>query len=196
MLCGMPITSRIRTLAVRQSARGQGLVEFAIVLPVLAVLLFGIIQFGMIFGAQVGLTNAVREAARYASTSPVSTTSGTTGLADATYCYLTGAARARAPTCTQPGIVKQYVLGYNESKLDPAHTSVTYCSYTDPGGSTSSIRVIVKITYNHPLFIPLISSIVDGVDGTPMDGALTGSASEQFRVENAPLNSTDITACP
>jgi Flp pilus assembly protein TadG len=44
--------------------RGQALVEFAfVILPVLLILV-GIIQFGLLFGANVTLTNAAREGAR------------------------------------------------------------------------------------------------------------------------------------
>ena len=38
--------------------------ELAIILPILALLILSIVQFSWIFAAQIGLTNAVREAAR------------------------------------------------------------------------------------------------------------------------------------
>jgi Flp pilus assembly protein TadG len=44
--------------------RGQALVEFAFVLPAVLLILIGIIQFGLLFGANVTLTNAAREGAR------------------------------------------------------------------------------------------------------------------------------------
>jgi hypothetical protein len=44
--------------------RGQALVEFAAVLMPVLLLIVGIIQFGLLFGANVTLTNAGREAAR------------------------------------------------------------------------------------------------------------------------------------
>lgn len=44
--------------------QGQTMVEFTIVLPILVVLLFGIIQFGIIFNNWVTLTDAARAAAR------------------------------------------------------------------------------------------------------------------------------------
>jgi hypothetical protein len=50
------------------SRRGQSLAEFAITLPILLLLLFGIIEFGRIFQAWVTLQNAARAAARYATT--------------------------------------------------------------------------------------------------------------------------------
>ena len=44
--------------------RGQAMTEFAIVLPILVVLLFGIVQFGILFNNYVTLTDAVRAGAR------------------------------------------------------------------------------------------------------------------------------------
>jgi Flp pilus assembly protein TadG len=44
--------------------RGSVAVEFALVLPILATLLIGVIEFGNAYGAQLTITNAAREAAR------------------------------------------------------------------------------------------------------------------------------------
>jgi Flp pilus assembly protein TadG len=49
--------------------RGQTATEFALVLPVLALLLFGVIQFGILFNNYVTLTDAVRAGARKAAVS-------------------------------------------------------------------------------------------------------------------------------
>jgi len=46
---------------------GASAVEFALVLPVLALLLFGIIQFGLVFLQTQGLEGAAREGGRVAS---------------------------------------------------------------------------------------------------------------------------------
>jgi Flp pilus assembly protein TadG len=51
------------------SERGQTMTEFAIVLPILVVLLFGIIQFGIAFNNYVTLTDAARAGARKAAVS-------------------------------------------------------------------------------------------------------------------------------
>jgi Flp pilus assembly protein TadG len=48
---------------------GQSMVEFAIVLPLLALLLFGIIQFGIVFRNYLAVTDAVRVGARKAAVS-------------------------------------------------------------------------------------------------------------------------------
>lgn len=50
----------------RKCEDGQGLVEFALILPLLMLLLMGLIQFGFIFNGQITLTSAAREGARLA----------------------------------------------------------------------------------------------------------------------------------
>lgn len=49
--------------------RGQAMVEFAIVVPILLLLVFGIIQFGILFNHYQTLTDAVRVGARQAAVS-------------------------------------------------------------------------------------------------------------------------------
>jgi Flp pilus assembly protein TadG len=53
----------IRKIWERQG--GQSLVEFALVLPVFLILLFGIVEFGLLLYNQHVITNASREGARY-----------------------------------------------------------------------------------------------------------------------------------
>lgn len=47
--------------------RGQSLVEFALVLPILVFLLFAIMEGGLIFAGYLELENAARDGARYAA---------------------------------------------------------------------------------------------------------------------------------
>jgi len=49
-----------------RSDRGQTMVEFAFVVPILCLLLFGIIQFGIVYHNYVTLTDATRVGARKA----------------------------------------------------------------------------------------------------------------------------------
>lgn len=51
-----------------KSEDGQLVVEFALVAPILLLILCGIIDFGWIFSAQLATNNCAREGARYAST--------------------------------------------------------------------------------------------------------------------------------
>lgn len=46
---------------------GASALEFAIILPVLLLILLGIIEFGLMYQAQLAVTHAAREGARFAS---------------------------------------------------------------------------------------------------------------------------------
>ena len=50
--------------------RGQNILEFALVLPFLAIVVFGVLDLGRVFFATIGLTNAAREGARYLTMYP------------------------------------------------------------------------------------------------------------------------------
>lgn len=56
-------------MRLRGEERGAALVEFAIVLPLLVLLLFGVVEFGRAYNARIELTSAVREGARAAALS-------------------------------------------------------------------------------------------------------------------------------
>jgi Flp pilus assembly protein TadG len=47
-----------------RNQKGQSMTEFALVLPILALLLFGVIQFGIVFNNYIQVTDAVRAGAR------------------------------------------------------------------------------------------------------------------------------------
>jgi Flp pilus assembly protein TadG len=81
----------------RNKEKGQALVEFAIILPVLLLILFGILQFGVTFNNYISVTAAAREGARKAS---VSRTLG----ASAATTAATNAAKAAAPSLKQSSI--------------------------------------------------------------------------------------------
>jgi Flp pilus assembly protein TadG len=147
-----------------RSEAGQALVEFALVAPLFFLLIFGVIQFGILFGGQIGLGNAAREVARYASTVPANASSATV------------AAQATAA-------MQRSIPGYNGTGV----TSVSYCYYPNPTTPvTYSQKVTVSITYAHTLFIPLVGVVVDRIDGTS-DNRFTTGAREEMRVETLPL---------
>ena len=50
--------------------QGQGILEFALILPILFLIVFGVLDLGRIFFETIGLTNAAREGARYLTLHP------------------------------------------------------------------------------------------------------------------------------
>lgn len=57
-------------LRLAKEERGAAAIEFGIIAPVLLLMLFGLLQLGVMFNAQAGLKNAVAEGARYATIYP------------------------------------------------------------------------------------------------------------------------------
>jgi len=106
----------------RSHLRGQSLVEFAIVLPVLLCIVGVVIDASRVYQAWVNLESATRDAAQYLATSDTDPTSAnytTQGLnSDGKAAYMlntaTGVTFARSPSqgsltdCTQPQVTTTY----------------------------------------------------------------------------------------
>jgi Flp pilus assembly protein TadG len=146
---------------------GQGLVEFALVAPILILLIMAIFQFAFVLQAQMGLTNAVREAARRAAAAP---TSDSGSLGTWTAAQLTGGS----------GLLAQNVQGFASARV-VGSPATTFCQYTI--NSVTSDRVTVSVRYRYPVFFPLLSFATDAMDGSS-DGDWTLAANAQMRLEN------------
>ncbi len=88
-----------------ENEKGQAMVEFALILPILLLILCGIIDFGWIFGNQLMANNACREAARYTAVHYYD--SG----ADDDQAAAAGIVAARAPTLTSDVIISVSASG-------------------------------------------------------------------------------------
>lgn len=168
--------------------RGQALVEFGLVAIPMLLFMVAAVQFGMIFATQIGLTNAARETARIAAAVPTTNGSGATTNGSWAYSQL---------TTILPRNVQTYIAAnFNDATGTPPST-IAYCSYQDPSGDWS-IRVMVRLYYRHPLIMPLVSQIIDGIDGAPDSAFLVGGG-EDMRVENVKKLTalpSGIAACP
>ena len=169
--------------------QGQALVEFALILTPLLLILFSIIQLGLLFSTQLGLATAARETARYAST--LITTSAAQSLTNGSLA-LTDMRTRKLP---------QYVVAFNLANLNTTAatppSNVTYCYYANPGSPTTySIRVIARAQYKQVLLLPLISNIIDGFDASP-DSKFRLGAREEMRVEGLSMKTAPagVPAC-
>ena len=145
-------------------ARGQSLVEFALVLVPLMLLILGVIQFGLIFNSYVTMTNAAREGAR----------SGTI------YVYDRTLSKAQNDAARNAAIRTQLLATMNLlSKTSPqfaggstwTQSGLTFTNgdlsitYAVPGGVTDSDArsgqtITVRATYHQDLIIPMISALL------------------------------------
>ena len=147
---------------------GQALVELALVAPIILLLLMGLVQFAIIYERQIGIENAVREAARRAAT------------------WDTQSVAAADTNSTAALAVVQTLLG-NSQTHDPALDTLEVCYFTPlayPTDASGQYQVMVRIreSYRHPLFLPIITQILDGLDGAN-DSALKVSTQSEFHVE-------------
>jgi len=168
----------------RREGSGQSVAELAVVLPVLLILFLSIVQIGYLLFTQVGLINAAREAARNAANIPVATAAQATTAATTYYGRLTDGST---------GFLSRNVGGYDGGNLvisGSPRTRVCYYSFTDASGAPA-VMARVDVQYRHPLFVPIISFFLDGLDGSSGDG-LRLNAIEDIRVGNAILTATDI----
>jgi Flp pilus assembly protein TadG len=178
------------TLPRPRHARGQALVEFAMVLLPLLMIVVGIVQFGFIFGANVSLTNATREAAR-AGTIHVYDGSKSTaqngvdrctailGAATQSFGLLTASAPHFSTTspCSGAMAADLNADGFNDrwtngdlvvsvcaeaaTPTTPCPTSSDSSSYcTQTDGSGCLIRV--ELSYRSDVIVPLLDAIIDG----------------------------------
>jgi hypothetical protein len=171
----------------RPEARGQALVEFAAVLLPLLVLIVGIIQFGLIFGANVSLTNGAREAAREATIYRYNASNGseaegikrcTAAVEAATSAF--GLLSANSPHFSAstpcPGGVDMngdgihdlwqngdvevsFCAGGTDSASACPNISSTASFCTTESGTGCLVRV--RLTYNQALVVPLLNAILD-----------------------------------
>ncbi len=107
----------------RNGEDGQALVEFALVLPILLLLLLGIAQFGMLFYTYIDLTSATRDGARRIAVARTTNA----GTADA-----------------------RKVVADDTTVVDDSQTTITV---TPDAPWTANQSVTVKVTYPYKLDI-------------------------------------------
>jgi Flp pilus assembly protein TadG len=135
-----------------RSARGQALVEFALVLPIFAILLFGIIDFGRYVFTANSLNNGAREAARFTSVavfpaecSGLTRTACATTIAQSHAWGVPGSSVSVTVTCE----------GYdNAGNLESPAPSVNGCTT----GDLLRVRTQTNFTLVTPLIAQLLGS--------------------------------------
>lgn len=122
----------------RRRGRGQSLVEFALVLPVLLLILLVALDFGRAFFAWVGITNATRAGAAYAASNP-----------DAGW-----------GTAPNPSIAAAYRSQITTDLLPTNCTLPSPIPLPSLSGTSLGSSVTVTLTCTYNTITPLVSAIV------------------------------------
>src|SRR5512147_967087 len=112
--------------------KGQGLVEFFLVLMVLLVIAYGVLDLGRVYHAMITITNAAREGARFLTIHPDDNANGFSGTRNAAVKEAQG------------------------SKLELSLEQITVTSCTDRDefpGCDSGYPVRVTVSYPFPLLM-------------------------------------------
>jgi Flp pilus assembly protein TadG len=167
-------------------ARGQSLAEFALVAPIFFLLVFAVLQVGLVMAAQNGLVDGVRSAARRAATYRINEQSFDPTVWSSICSTIDSELSTR---------LESRVIGFTGSLLTK---SIAYEWQQNPGGGEYFLVAHITAAYHNPLYVPLVSAFLDRSDGT-VDDRLTLTASEQMRVENPALDtpaSLSAQSCP
>jgi Flp pilus assembly protein TadG len=134
-----------------QRSPAQGLVEFALILPLLVAVIFGIIELGILFSVYIGMTNSAREAARAGSVYQY------TGTAP-----LSGDPSAQATIDAQRTLyISQIITDTISPLIEPTTELTTTVTYTTVPLLPENVyragdTVNVELVHDHPLFFGLL----------------------------------------
>lgn len=155
---------------VRRREEAQSLAEFALILPMFLILVFGIIDFGMGLRAYITLAQATREGARYGIVGNQAGTFITGGVGDCDGIKTTS-------------IVGKVCSTMNGLNLADIQTVTTECPPTvtsPPCTPGSPIEVHAEYRYH---YITPVRSIVNVLSGGSMPGYLTVTSTVTMRQE-------------
>jgi Flp pilus assembly protein TadG len=126
-----------RRTRLRRDERGQGMVEFAIVLPVFILLIVGLIEFGATYSGIISFRQGIREAGRQASV-------GTFG--SNTTCPQDPEAPAAVPPGPNPNTIKIICMAKDQAGVK--NSTAVYVKFLDvdlgtPGTYTVGKAILV-----------------------------------------------------
>ena len=146
---------------ITRGSRGQSLIEFVLMMPILMIMIFGIIDFGMGLRSYISLTNATREGARFAAV-------GNPAGAYPTDCDGTTSTSSIGRVCVA-------MEGLGLSNLNSV--SVSYPNGNAPGNS-----VIVAADYTYSFITPL-GGLISFFSGGTFPDTLSLNTSADMRLE-------------
>ena len=142
-----------------KSERGAVLVEFAVVIPVLLLVVFSLFEFGRFTVSSIGVTSAVRDGARYG----IGLADGDNGVPRYVDCDAVRSAAAGTSVLGRPDptdITIAYDHGPGTAEFMTCDIGTTSAPWTISTGD----RLIVKVDATFNTSVPFVSLFLDGVD--------------------------------
>ena len=161
-----------------RSDRAQSLVEFALIVPMLLILVFGIIDFGMGLRAYISVTSATREGARFAivGNAPGTFTSGGAGE-----CNGTTTTTTVGKVCgTISGLKLTNVQNVQVQVCDTASPPVCTAATATNMLSGKSVRVTASYQYH---YITPVKALIGFFSAGNLGSYLTISSTTDMRIE-------------
>ena len=164
---GEPDAAKPRLLD-ESRAHGQALAEFALVIPVLFLLVAAVIQFGLVFWSQQTLTQVARDTGRWAATQ--TSCDGSSAQVTQTANDIAGNSTLFGYSADQwadggTGSTNKVVVSWPRDSGQPC----------PPSSNQDEAWVRVQIEHQVPVFFPVV----------PGDGLLSTTA--EFRMEPEPV---------
>lgn len=125
--------------------RGQGLVEFALVIPMFLLLVMGIVEFGRLMAVYTGITSASREGARYGA----AVGENVTGVENFRDC--TGIREAAKRVGVLAGLEDADIIIHYDNP-----TTGFYSSTCPPAQLELGDRIVVQVNQTYEPIVPLI----------------------------------------
>jgi Flp pilus assembly protein TadG len=153
----------MRVFSLRPRSRGQAAVEFAIIIPVLVLLLLAAVDFGRLFFTFVQLQNSAREGAAYAAANPIDSAPGG-GI------WTRAMLEKNSQGQGGEGAVAMAVSCARGAVGSPAPSPSPIACADAPGGSGPGNTVTVTVTERFSFITPFVNDL------TGNDLTLRGSA--------------------
>ena len=183
------VPSRPLTAHRRDRQRGQSLVEFALVLPILALMLLGVLDLSRVFTSIMTVESAAREAADYGAWRSANWQGDPADVDSNRYKTVAGMeARACTATrnltdfdgdhlsCSNPSITIDVIDQNDVSALPASGATTSDCDQASRVAGTNDLgpcRVKVDLTYTFDLIVPMGIDFFGTYLGLPQDITFT-----------------------
>ena len=139
--------------------RGAALVEFGVVIPILLLVVFTLFEFGRFTITSIGVTSAVRDAARYG----VALSDGDNGVARYADCDSIRSAAAGTSLFGRPDLA-DVTISYDHGPGTSEYLTCPVGTTANPSAIVTGDRLVVRVDATFSTSVPFASIFLDGID--------------------------------